>query len=263
MIKKIVSGGQTGADRAALDVAIELDIPHGGWIPKGRKTESGALPDKYNLQEMPTASYAKRTEQNVIDSDGTLIISHGELSGGSSLTHEFAEQYNKKWLRIDLEKIRGFSAAQAIKNWLLLNNIKILNVAGSRQSEDHEIYDDTKRLLKAVFNLFFVESKSREQAKLLFPRTVEDAVERLMAELPLKDKTLISKMEEDELPRLYSILGKYIKENYGLWLKNGELMKDCKYLAKDRPLHADDASALIISELWKALRETHSIRIIK
>ena len=67
-------------------MAIELNIPHGGWIPKGKKTEDGIIPDKYQLQEMPTASYPKRTEQNVIDSDGTLILSHGKLSGGSALT---------------------------------------------------------------------------------------------------------------------------------------------------------------------------------
>ena len=83
MISKIISGGQTGADRAALDVAIKLSIPHGGWIPKGRKTEDGTLPDKYKLKEMTTASYPKRTEQNVIDSDGTLIIARGQLTGGS------------------------------------------------------------------------------------------------------------------------------------------------------------------------------------
>jgi len=80
MLTKIISGGQTGADRAALDAAIDLGIPHGGWIPKGRNAEDGTLPDKYQLQEMPTASYPKRTEQNVIDSDGTLILSHGNLT---------------------------------------------------------------------------------------------------------------------------------------------------------------------------------------
>jgi len=79
MINKLISGGQTGADRAALDVAIELGTPHGGWIPKGRKTEDGRLPDKYQLKEMLTASYPKRTEQNVIDSHGTLIITYGEF----------------------------------------------------------------------------------------------------------------------------------------------------------------------------------------
>ncbi len=99
MLTKIISGGQTGADRAALDVAIELDIPHGGWIPKGRKTEDGVLPDKYQLQEMPTTSYPKRTEKNVLDSEGTLILSHGRLSGGSSLTIKIAVM---KWSSLRL-----------------------------------------------------------------------------------------------------------------------------------------------------------------
>ena len=86
MIKKIISGGQTGADQAALDVAIESGIPHGGWIPKGRKTENGRLPDKYQLKEMATSSYPKRTEQNIIDSHGTLIISNGKLIS-NMMTH--------------------------------------------------------------------------------------------------------------------------------------------------------------------------------
>ena len=85
MIKKVITGGQTGADQGALDAAIKLDIPHGGWIPKGRLTEDSPLPDKYQLKEMPTKSYFKRTEQNVVDSEGTLIISRGPLSGGSVL----------------------------------------------------------------------------------------------------------------------------------------------------------------------------------
>jgi len=117
MVKKIISGGQTGADRAALDVAIKLGIPHGGWIPKGRLAENGMIPAEYKLQEMPTDSYAARTEQNVIDSDGTLIVSHGKLTGGSELTLEFAIQHKKKLLHIDLNEIRGFSAAQLIQSY--------------------------------------------------------------------------------------------------------------------------------------------------
>lgn len=104
-ITKIVSGGQTGADVAGLDAAIKLSIPHGGWIPKGRLTEEGALPEKYLLQEMPTASYPKRTAQNVIDSDGTVIFTHGALTGGSALTRKKALQYCKPALLLDLEVI--------------------------------------------------------------------------------------------------------------------------------------------------------------
>ena len=94
MITKIISGGQTGADRATLDSAIKHGFPHGGWIPKGRLAEDGPLPAKYKLKEMPTSSYPAQTEQNVIDSDGTLIISHGKLGGGADLTKKTC---NRAW----------------------------------------------------------------------------------------------------------------------------------------------------------------------
>jgi hypothetical protein len=130
MIKKIISGGQTGADRAAIDTAIKLGIPHGGWIPKGSITEEGPLPDKYQLQEMPTASYAARTEQNVIDSDGTLIISHGSLAGGSDYTRKMAMKHGKPWFHTDLNKLPTFQAAMIINDWISKNGIETLNIAG-------------------------------------------------------------------------------------------------------------------------------------
>ena len=104
MIIKIISGGQTGADQAALDAAIELGIPHGGWIPKGRLTEAGSLPDSYQLVEMPTKDYLRRTRQNVLDSDGTVTFSHGDLKGGSKRTADFATELHKPFLHVDLKK---------------------------------------------------------------------------------------------------------------------------------------------------------------
>jgi hypothetical protein len=150
MITKIISGGQTGADRAALDVAIELGIPHGGWIPKGRKTEAGRLPVKYQLQELPTDSYPERTEQNVIDSDGTLIISHGLLTGGSAFTRKMAEKHGKPWIHIDANRVSVEAATEIIRAWLNGNDIEVLNVAGPRASKDPKIYSVTKEILKAV-----------------------------------------------------------------------------------------------------------------
>ena len=99
MLKKIISGGQTGADRAALDFAIRWKIPHGGWLPRGRLAEDGPLPDKYRLDEMPSESHAARTQQNVIDSDGTLIIARGKLTGGTDLTREMALKHRKQLLK--------------------------------------------------------------------------------------------------------------------------------------------------------------------
>ena len=98
MLEKIVSEGQTGADRAALDFAIKHGIPHRGRVPKGRLAEDGPLADRYELKEMPSDSYPARTEQNVIDSDGTLIISHGPLTGGSDYTREKAKKHKKPCL---------------------------------------------------------------------------------------------------------------------------------------------------------------------
>jgi hypothetical protein len=131
MLTKILSGGQTGADRAAFDVAIELDIAHGGWIPKGRKTEDGTLPDRYQLQEMPNTSYPKRTEQNVIESDGTLILFHGELNGGSPLTLKMARKHDRPWLHVNFLKTNGFQAAQEIHSWIDRHGVKVLIVAGA------------------------------------------------------------------------------------------------------------------------------------
>jgi hypothetical protein len=149
-LERIISGGQTGADQAALDVAIELSIPHGGWVPKGRKTESGPLPAKYQVKEMPTDSYQKRTEQNVIDSDGTLIISHGDLTEGSDYTRAMARKHGKAWIHIDADKQSLETAVQMIRTWISGNDIEVLNVAGPPASKDPPIYTATKQILKAV-----------------------------------------------------------------------------------------------------------------
>ncbi|MEA3415952.1 MAG: putative molybdenum carrier protein [Thermodesulfobacteriota bacterium] len=150
MIKKIISGGQTGADQAALDAAIKYNFPYGGWIPKGRKTEDGILPDKYKLKEMPADSYEKRTEQNVIDSDGTVIISHGKLTGGSKLTQELAEKYDRACFHADMNETSAFIAVSKINSWIIENEIEVLNIAGPRASNDPEIYEDTRRIIEGV-----------------------------------------------------------------------------------------------------------------
>lgn len=103
MITKIISGDQTGADQAALDFVVQHDLPHGGWIPKGRKTESGILPDKYHMQEMPTTSYPKRTKKNILEADGTIIFSLGALTGGSLLTRKLVKHLNKPRVHLDLD----------------------------------------------------------------------------------------------------------------------------------------------------------------
>jgi hypothetical protein len=151
MITKIISGGQTGADRAALDFAIKYNIPYGGWLPKGRRTEDGTLPEIYQLQEMPTDEYSKRTDQNILDSDATLILSHAHLSGGSALTQSLAEKHGKPYIHIDLSKVDMRKAGLIVNIWIQRYKIKVLNVAGPRASKDPKIYQATFGLLEVLF----------------------------------------------------------------------------------------------------------------
>ncbi|MCB2215707.1 MAG: putative molybdenum carrier protein [Desulfobulbaceae bacterium] len=140
MLRKIVSGCQAGADIAAIDAAIAKNFPYAGWVPKGRKTEAGPLPERYKVQEMPTAGYPKRTEQNVIDSDGTVIFTHGKLSGGSDLTRKLAIKHNRPWLHCDLTTVSANEACEELCKWIDANTIETLNVAGRSASKDELIY---------------------------------------------------------------------------------------------------------------------------
>jgi hypothetical protein len=153
MVKKIISGGQTGAGRAALEFAIKHNILHGGWVPKGRKAEDGRIPDIFQLQEMSTDSYRARTEQNVIDSDGTLIISHGELIGrsGPAYAAEMARRHSRPWLDLDTARLSIEQAAQTLRSWIAERDIEVLNIEGPRQSNDPKIYDATCQILRATF----------------------------------------------------------------------------------------------------------------
>jgi len=150
MIQKIISGGQTGADRAALDFAIANHIAHGGWIPRGRRTEDGALPSSYGLTETVSSHYAVRTEQNILAADGTLIVSFGPLSNGSLLTKRLAQRHGKPCLCVDCDHEPLEWAAELIRSWLKDNAIGVLNVAGPRASKEPRIYDAVLQLLQSL-----------------------------------------------------------------------------------------------------------------
>lgn len=180
MIKKIISGGQIGADQAALDVAIKLGVPNGGWIQKGRKTQRGFLPGKYQLKEMPVAGFKERIEQNIIDSDGTVIISHGNLTGGSDYGQKMAKKHNRPCLHIDLE-----------------------------------------------------------------------------------DKAKIANMKLNDLLDLPANEHAYFKNALDLLSGNKELLASCRSISKEHVYNEDDAILVIMEVLWKKLRQTHKLRLVK
>jgi predicted Rossmann-fold nucleotide-binding protein len=147
MVEIIISGGQTGVDRAALDAAMELGIPCGGWCPKGRRAEDGKIPDRYPLQETSLSDYPLRTEMNVEDSDGTLILIWGSPSGGTLLTLKLARKHRKPYLLVNLAQGGDVSSVQ---EWTRKNHIRILNVAGPREGEAPGIYARATSFLKEV-----------------------------------------------------------------------------------------------------------------
>jgi Circularly permutated YpsA SLOG family len=150
-LNRIVSGGQTGADQAALDVALFLGLEVGGWVPKGRTNENGLISSHYpNLCETQTVDSDERTRLNVVDSDATLIVSHGELLGGSEKTRAYALEAGKPFKHLDLDVLSASEAVIAINQWLSAVQPSTLNVAGSRESEDPRIYAGTQTILKGI-----------------------------------------------------------------------------------------------------------------
>ncbi len=145
-LKKIISGGQTGVDRAALDVALELRIPCGGWCPKGRKAEDGTIDSRYPLHETPSGDYAQRTEWNVRDSDGILIVCDGKPTGGTALALACCKKYRKPYCIVDIHTPHN---QQHFDQWLQAHGIEILGVGGPREShQPGVIYAQSRALLR-------------------------------------------------------------------------------------------------------------------
>jgi hypothetical protein len=145
LIQKIVSGGQTGVDRAALDVAMELGIPCGGWCPRNRIAEDGRIAERYPLKESATSDPSVRTELNVIDSDGTLVLTWGKPTGGTLLTILCARHHHKPSLVVNLQE---HPEIESLCKWSHSQEIHILNIAGPRESHDPgTIYVQAKKFL--------------------------------------------------------------------------------------------------------------------
>jgi hypothetical protein len=145
VVERIVSGGQTGVDRAALDTALLLGIPSGGWCPRGRRAEDGPIDARYPLRETPSADYPERTEWNVRDSDGTLVLTRGRPSGGTAFTIALARRHGRPLLVLDLEQDPDPSEVQ---RWTETSEVAVLNIAGPRESQQPGIQDEARRFLE-------------------------------------------------------------------------------------------------------------------
>jgi len=150
MIRQVISGGQTGVDRAGLDAALAAGIPIGGYCPRGRLAEDGTIPEMYPLIELESPESHYRTEKNVLESDGTLIFNKGILSEGTKLTQDFAVKYGKPCLVVQLDEAELVKPEQVIR-WLNGQYVRVLNVAGPRESKCQGIYAEVRDYLNTTF----------------------------------------------------------------------------------------------------------------
>ena len=147
--KRIVSGGQTGVDRAALDTAMELDIEHGGWCPAGRLAEDGIIPVRYKLAETKSSEYPVRTEQNIVDSSATLILHEGKIRGGTRLTRRLCKKLEKPFFTVKI----SLNEVASVRRWLDLQAPETLNIAGPRESSSPGIYSRSLVFLARTFSV--------------------------------------------------------------------------------------------------------------
>lgn len=149
---KIISGGQAGVDRAALDAAISVGLDYGGSVPAGRMAENGPIDQYYTLlTEIPHGTYKDRTKKNVRDSDATLIFTHGKPTNGTAYTIRYARKLQKYFLIIDLAGTDMAFSIQKIEEWLQSTRPRILNVAGPRESKSPGIYAQVSDILTVIF----------------------------------------------------------------------------------------------------------------
>jgi hypothetical protein len=223
---------------------------------------------------MPVAGYKDRIEQNVTGSDGTVIISHGDLTGGADYSLKMAEKHKRPVLQIDLKKMPIDSAPAKMNTWITDNNIEILNVAGSRTNEDSNIYKDTMCIIEDVILLTLVNAKPGEHLadvdrkklldKLLIPpHTVDEAVDQLIMGLDAKDRLKIANTDIRDLVNGYLNGDEYFKRCFRLWTGNTKLLVSCRAISENDLYDEDEIKPIIMTALKDKLREMNVLRVVK
>ena len=258
---KFISSGQKGAARAALDVAIKLRLPHGGWIQEGRRTDDGVLPYKYNVKERVSAAYPNYTEHNIIDSDGTIVFTHGKLIRGAKLSQKLAKK-REKLFHIDFNETLYFDAVTIVHSFIHKKIIEVLNVSGSHASKDPKIYDKTWHALMGAIMLNMVDAKPGdrvtdysmgEYAEKISPqpKTVDEAVNQIISLMPLEDRDSLANLNKEDLGILNFTMGIFIREELLQKDVNLDLFESCMAVSGDDSIDESFAASVIIEKLWE------------
>jgi hypothetical protein len=274
MIEKIISGGRPGAEQAALDASIKLGIGYGGWIPKGGSSRDPVHADKYNLVEMTATDQTETLTRHIRESDGTLIFSHGALSADLANTTRIIQRFSAPLLHVDLNLTGAFNAASLINDWVVDNDLRILHVTGISQNKADIIYPSALDILQAVYFLNLTETGMKQpmgvyepQSKFLNmelrPKTAEAAVDIIINEMQLKDRILMANLREEEIASLQFTIGPYIKKKLDLWSQDATLGLSFAAAAEKEKLDRLNLPMVLIKMMWKKLKDTHRLRVVK
>ncbi len=270
MIRKIISSGEKGVARAALEAAVKLGLSSGGWTavsyPAGRQD----LVDRFGLKELETGTMEEAVLLNLLKADATLLLTRGELDLRTKQVRRLCKTNEKPCLHLDLKTTGAFQAARELARWLPKAEAQVLHVTGSDASQDPEMARIVPDLIEAFFYLHLMpdgtvsDGRTPEPLeKAIPPQTVSEAVLRLKEHLPLKDKATVANMSASELAALDGSLGEYIRNAFQLFTGNNALLESCRWVSKQAGFKQDNAAAVIIRELWQELKKTHTLRIIK
>ncbi len=265
MITKVISGGQSGADQGARNAAKKLGIPCGGRIPEGRPPGAGPLPYAYTPHEMPAQRALTAIEKNILESDGTLILTHGKLTGGSLLTKKLCKRHKKPWLHKDLTEKWYSDVSSEIHAWVIEKDIEVLNVAGPRADKDPLIYESTLYVVEAVLLLSLVEADAGAKlsdfgsdellAHFMTPKSVDQAIDQMLHDLNTFQRDSLGRLEEGQLPMLHMNLGLYVRSQFQLLAKDSDLLEDCRRVTGRKDMTPDEASDMLVRRLWEFLRQ--------
>ncbi|MBA7495528.1 hypothetical protein ES702_06115 [subsurface metagenome] len=274
MLKKIISGGQTVSDQAALDAAISLGISHGGYIPWGRMTEIGTLPLKYKVHELNTDNHLDCIERNVKESKGTLIISAGELNDDSKYARKITIKHSHQFFVFDLELTPSFQAPTLINDWIQLFNIDVLYIIGPFTYEYLNIDRHMTIIVEGALLLAIMDapqgSKVTDYYKDMYlqklpilPKTVNEAVDQIISDMTLEERVRMANFDKEELRVINYSLSIFIRNQLFMKDINKELFESCRIVSENKNLNETTAALVIIERLWEKLRKTHRLRVVK
>ncbi len=266
IVRQIISGGQSGVERAALDLAIQLGISHGGWVAPGRLVDDGLLSAQYRLREMDFPDGPNSAAANLEMADGILVMTRGGLSDEAADLYAQAQAHHHPHLLIDFDRNTRFQSSLLINSWLKAQQVEILFITGARETGKPGIYRDTMDCFRtAWWALMMAEPVAPGKmaaARDELPRTLDEAVNRLQRELPLKDRVTIANMGNDEITGLSRTLGRYVQKRFGLWEGNRDLEQSCLQATNRKHLAEEEIAALIIDRLARELQKTHTLRVL-